>query len=223
MGDDAKETSNEKLIWRGQIGLVDENGNDIPPDKGDWDYTTDEDKCMYNEAYCKKPTKIKKKKKKKVEKKGEVMDKQDTAHEVQEAHTQEQPTTATVGVPSMQDNVANLKGMIPNAGNDMVTVILSGIAVMGGATAWKFYSQKSANTHEERMKKLELESQSSNNHQACSANNAMLGARIDALEGKLAKVESSTINLSGGGLDDLEERLEKVEKLVKRSKKSTQV
>lgn len=215
-------TGSDTLIWRGGYELVDENGKVIPPDKSDWDYTSDEDKCMYNEAYCKVPGKVAKKgakkAKKKKHKKEKTVKQVETVNETHEVTAQPEQHTAVVSVPSAPDHLADLKSVVPSGGNDMVTVILSGIAVMGGATAWKFYSQRSANAHEERMKKLELDSQSNSNHQVCSAANAALAARIEALEAKVSKVESNTVNLGGGGLDDIEERLTKVEKLVKKPK-----
>jgi hypothetical protein len=75
------------------------------------------------------------------------------------------------------------------------------VAVAGGGAAFKLYSQIAKQRHEER-----------NNHAPCAA-------RIAELEAKLAKVEGATLNLGGVDVDELLERIEKLEKAAKAKRK----
>lgn len=147
-----------------------------------------------------------------------------------------------VGTPDTAGS--DLSKLIPaNGQGGGVTVILGIMAVAGGGAAWKFYSQRSKEKHEQSMKEIELRSTANDQQrQKCDASAASsataikdLGARCDDIARKVseqgAAVEalskrvaiSEELVVKTGKLisrtDDLEERLETVERKTRRAAK----
>lgn len=132
---------------------------------------------------------------------------------------------AHITVPSSPDTaLAEVKALIPAGGDaGAATVLLAAIGVAGGGAAWKFYNAHSKRKHDEKMKELELKheraEQRDNNHEKCSAERLALEAKVSALETRLndAERKSSGIELPFD-VDDLKERLAKLEKAAKARK-----
>lgn len=138
------------------------------------------------------------------------------------------------GVPSVEALVAapaNLQAVLPKAADTSgLTVLMAVVAVAGGGAAWKFYDSYSKRKHEENMARIE---RGDDQHGACKAERAALDAKLsqvaERLEGALRKldevakgleqVRSESPSLGGLEPDVLEERLEKLEKAFKVSKK----
>lgn len=115
-------------------------------------------------------------------------------------------TTASVQAPGSA--ATELIGLVQAAGgNAGLAVVLAAVAVLGGGTAFKFYSQNSKQKHEERMKKLENDQDA---HQQCSAARLQLEAKVAQLESKVETVSQKSASISIS--DDIEERVEKLEK-----------
>lgn len=127
-------------------------------------------------------------------------------------------TTATVQAPGSA--ATELIGLVQSAGgNAGLAVVLAVVAVLGGGTAFKFYSQSSKQKHEERMKRIENEQDS---HQQCTAARLQLEAKLAQLETKVDGISQKTASFSIS--DDVEERIEELEKQLKQKttrKKST--
>ena len=150
------------------------------------------------------------------------------------------PTTATVGVDAA---VGQIKALLP-AGADASPGLLiggaAGLAVVGAAVKFgpgllKARAERAAEArqleHEERMKKLEIdEKRAESDHGSCSAQRAMLEARVAAAEQKNAALEARLIEVAAkaekavssgpsfnGDFDPegLEARLKKLEKALK--------
>ena len=98
--------------------------------------------------------------------------------------------------------VAQLQNALPATRSDGAAVAMAVVAVAGGGAAMKLYSQIAKQKHQERMSE----------HAPCAA-------RIAELEAKLAKVEGATLNLGGVDVDELLERIEKLEKAAKAKRK----
>lgn len=150
----------------------------------------------------------------------------------------EAPSANTLSSLSEAPPVADLSGLKDMAGdNSVLMVILALVAVLGGGTAWKFYQQNATQKHEQAMRKLDLEAKAmkvqNTSPPACQQVHAKMEAEISdlgkrlsdhasAVEERLAKVERRTLSLTGAGVDleELEQRVAKVEKAVKpRAKK----
>lgn len=138
------------------------------------------------------------------------------------------------GVPSVEELVAapaNLQAVLPKAADTSgLTVLMAVVAVAGGGAAWKFYDSHSKRKHEENMARIE---RGDDQHGACKAERAALDAKLsqvaERLEGALRRLNevaksleqvcSETPSLGGLEPDVLEDRLEKLEKAFKVSKK----
>lgn len=149
-------------------------------------------------------------------------------------------TTATVGVDAA---VGQIKALLP-AGADASPGLLiggaAGLAVVGAAVKFgpgllKARAERAAEArqleHEEKMKRLEIEEKrAESDHGSCSAQRAMLEARVAAAEqrsvaletrlsevaAKAEKAVSSAPSFTGDfDPDDLEARLKKLEKALK--------
>jgi uncharacterized protein HemX len=150
----------------------------------------------------------------------------------------EAPSANALSSLSEAPPVADLSGLKDMAGdNSVLMVILALVAVLGGGTAWKFYQQNANQKHEQAMRKLDLEAKAmkvqSTSPPACQQAHAKMEAEISdigkrvsdhasAVEERLAKVERRTLSLTGSGVDleELDQRVAKVEKAVKpRAKK----
>lgn len=144
--------------------------------------------------------------------------------------------TATVGVPDTA--IDQIKNLIPAGGQASgTTVLLAIVGVAGGGAAFKLYqnltkssAEKSERAHELEMKRLELEhqakQQSEDQHKACSVERAALEAKVAALTARLEEVSAKAEKAAGFGVDgfspeDVQERLEKIEKALKPAKGKT--
>ena len=129
------------------------------------------------------------------------------------------PVEAQTVAPDPTSAAAELQGLVGAAGGDsMLAIVLALVAVLGGGAAWKFYNQKSAQTHELKLKELELKAQQpSQSPPPCIVKHGELDAKVAAVEAKLGKVESKTAGMSvdGPSSDELDERLVKLERAVK--------
>jgi len=128
------------------------------------------------------------------------------------------PVATTTEAPAAPFDINQI--ITSTGGGGGIAVILALIAVVGGTAGWKFWQKLSEQKHEQAMKKLELEAQAQGINGAqpppCQAANAVLEAKLVAIEGKLASVEKKTSSFSAGfDAEDLEERLVKLEKKVK--------
>lgn len=133
------------------------------------------------------------------------------------------PVTATTEAPSA---VAEVNSVIQQAGGaNGYAVLLALIAVAGGGAGWKFYQTLAKQKHEQRMKELELQADTKNNHQACEAKHALLQGKVDELSSKLTALEqkSETTIAAGNVLDpeEVEKRLKKLEASLKRTKSTS--
>lgn len=106
--------------------------------------------------------------------------------------------------------------------NPLAVIVLAGIAILGGGTAWKFYSKKSEMSHELKMKELEMKAQPSTSPPPCIVKHGELDARLAAMEGKVGAVEKKTSSFSSGisNVEEIEERVTKIEKALKAAKKA---
>lgn len=139
--------------------------------------------------------------------------------------------TATVGAVDAVD----LKAVLPAGtnGNSGYGVLLALIAVAGGGAGWKFYNNFSKQKHEESMERMKLDAQKQDdNRKHCDSANAAAMAKVTELEAKLAKLpdvtayedrvaklekQANKLSLSAFDPDELEERLMKLEKRLKRA------
>jgi len=135
-------------------------------------------------------------------------------------------TTATVGVDTA---IAQMKALVP-PGTDPGLMVggAAGLAVLGAAVKFGpgMLKARAERQHEEKMKQLELEEKkvekSDNGHESCSVQRAALEARLMALVTKLEQVEARLAAIQQRepaavvvDTDELEERLEKLEKAIK--------
>lgn len=114
--------------------------------------------------------------------------------------------------------------LIEQAGGGGLGIAAALIAVAGGGAAFKFYSQFSKNRHEEKMEKMRLESEKQDKeHGKCAAERLSLVAKLDAVSAQLAEMEKKQQALSLSVGDDLEDRLEALEKKVSTGRKKAPV
>lgn len=123
------------------------------------------------------------------------------------------PTVATVGVPTTaMDELAKLLPANGQIGG--MTVILAAIAVLGGGAAWKFYSQRSKEKHEEKLKEMELQaSQPTQQHPTCKMENEAIHADLRRLNENLQGVSGSIQNVSAS-IQEVAQRVAKLEAKV---------
>lgn len=138
-------------------------------------------------------------------------------------------TTATVGVDTA---IAQMKALVP-PGTDPGLMVggAAGLAVLGAAVKFgpSMLKARAERQHEEKMKQLELEEKkvekSDSGHESCSVQRAALEARLVALVAKLEQVEARLAAIQqrepasvSVDTDELEQRLEKLEKALKPAK-----
>ena len=137
-------------------------------------------------------------------------------------------------------NVLGLAQQGPVGGN---TLVLAGMAILGGGAAWKFYSQFTKQNHERKM--AEIEKNSSNNEEnkkrceghalTCSNSTRELQMKLDEANRKLSDYANLIDSLNkkvtdmeagmnkairaGKNIDDLEERIEEMEDKLKKKMK----
>jgi hypothetical protein len=117
---------------------------------------------------------------------------------------------------------------IPQDGS-LVSVILAVVAVVGGGTAWRFYSQASREkseqrkleaeqAHEQAMARINAEaSRPTAQHPSCIQAHADFGVQLSQLRAELEQVKASTsVGLPDGfDADEMSERIAKLEKAAK--------
>jgi|DEB19_MinimDraft_3_1074340.scaffolds.fasta_scaffold03232_10 hypothetical protein len=130
-----------------------------------------------------------------------------------------QATEAQTLAPDPMTAASELQGLVGAAGGDStLAIVLALVAVLGGGAAWKFYNQKSAQTHELKLKELELKAQQpSQSPPPCIVKHGELDAKLASVEGKVAKIDQKTAGMSvdGPSSDELDERIIKLERQVK--------
>ena len=127
-----------------------------------------------------------------------------TAHEVQ-------PVAPT---PESLTSIAQQTG-----GDSNLAMLLAILAVIGGGTAWKFYSQFAEQKHEQKMKEMELQAKANGLAGAspppCQTAQAEMKAEIKALKTKLhgtaALLEDVDFDLYDRKLKKLDKRLKLLE------------
>lgn len=141
-----------------------------------------------------------------------------------------QNTVASVGVPTTATD--ELSKLIPANGQiSGLTVVLAAVAVLGGGAAWKFYSQRSKEKHEEKLREMELQaSQPQTQHPSCKAENEAIQGELKKLHEAVASMSSSVSDASQRlakleskvespdlpeGMDYLEDRIKKLERAIK--------
>jgi len=127
-----------------------------------------------------------------------------------------EPVAQTL-VPDPTTAASEIQGLVGAAGdNSALALGLAVVAVAGGGAAWKFYSQQTKQSHELKMKELELKSQTpSQSPPPCILKHGELDARLAAVEAKAdaaAKSAKSAGLPAGFDADEIEERIEKLEK-----------
>jgi len=130
-----------------------------------------------------------------------------------------EPVAHTVA-PDPTTAASELQGLVGAAGGDSTLAIaLAAIAVLGGGAAWKFYSQQTKQSHELKMKELEMKSQTpSQSPPPCILKHGELDAKVAALEAQVEKVaaKAKAAGLPAGfDAEEIETRIEKLEKAAK--------
>ena len=123
---------------------------------------------------------------------------------------------------------------IPQDGS-LVSVILAVVGVVGGAAAWRFYSQASREkseqrkleaeqAHEQAMARINAEAaRPTAQHPSCIQAHADLGVQVNQLRAELEQVKASTTSVGlpdGFDADEMSERIAKLEKAAKAKPKA---
>jgi len=132
---------------------------------------------------------------------------------------------ASIAVPDPTTAAGELQGLVGAAGGDSTLAIaLALIAVLGGGSAFKLYQKRAEHAHELKLKELEMKSQiPSQSPPPCILKHGELDAKLAALEAQVEKVaaKARAAGLPAGfDPDDIEERLEKLEKAAAAKKKA---
>ena len=130
-----------------------------------------------------------------------------------------EPVAQTLA-PDPTTAASEIQGLVGAAGGDSTLAIaLAAIAVLGGGAAWKFYSQQTKQSHELKMKELEMKSQTpSQSPPPCILKHGELDAKVAALEAQVEKVaaKAKAAGLPAGfDAEEIETRIEKLEKAAK--------
>ena len=175
---------------------------------------------------------------KKAEKPVEVVREQSApAKAVEQAEAAAADTAAKAqAVVEQVPHLADLKSALPAGGDtNMLTVVMAGIAVLGGGAAFKFYQNFSNQKHEQNMKRLELEDKRSEEQgKECKAH-AGAALELNAVKSRLEEVEEAleestkklkevdekaskkgSVSFGDMDADELVEKLERLEKKVKK-------
>tara|TARA_R100000388_G_scaffold82679_1_gene61499 strand:- start:802 stop:1371 length:570 start_codon:yes stop_codon:yes gene_type:complete len=98
-----------------------------------------------------------------------------------------------------------------------VAVALAGIAVLGGGKAWSFYQERADQNHELEMKKLEMQSNQSDEAPGeCKSVHARLESMVAELSAKLTSMERKTSTISSDfDADDVERKVRKMQRQIK--------
>lgn len=115
------------------------------------------------------------------------------------------------------DSLAQLANNGPT--DPTLTLLLALLAVVGGGAAWKFYTQYSEQKHAQKMKQLELDAKAKGLSGAqpppCQAANVKLETEINALKGRLDKVDQKMSLNADFDADLLERKVKKMDRRLK--------
>ncbi len=140
-------------------------------------------------------------------------------------------------VPALTHEVAEVKAETASAAGELQQLVgkqegsagllLAVIAVAGGGAAWKFYSQRSKEAHDLKVRAMELEAQKPTaSPPQCIAKHTDLEARIAAAEAKAAQAVTTADEVrSKAGrvaplvaqVEDIDERVSVIETATKRA------
>lgn len=155
----------------------------------------------------------------------------ETTNEVHETvPAQPAAPVAQVAVPSPATAAHEIAGIANQAGGaNGLTVALAAIAVLGGGAGWKFYSQWAKQKHEERMAEIERGPRTDDESRKRCEGHAQesraaverIEAKLDSFARRLDALEASKQEFSGSMAlgTDVEERVSKLEKALKVSKR----
>lgn len=122
---------------------------------------------------------------------------------------------ATVAVPTTASG--ELSQLLPaGVAGSGLSLVLALVAVLGGGAAWRYYRQRSREQHELAMRELELRAAGPGQSAECKADGVAWRAEAQRLESRLVQLEGRAESLTiGGGSDDLEARIKKLERAGK--------
>lgn len=131
-----------------------------------------------------------------------------------------QPSGNMEAVEAPAATVENMTKMAKEIDNPFLVVALALIAVLS-VGIWKHLGKLADQKNAVELKKLEIEQISAKKGQSltsqpppCQAANATIEARLGALEGRISKMESTSIGLPDGSVkDELEELDQRIRKL----------
>jgi hypothetical protein len=110
-------------------------------------------------------------------------------------------------------------------GDPTLTLALGLLAVVGGAAGWKFWTQFSAQKHEQKMRAMDIEAQQAGLAGAqpppCQVKQVEVNKRLDSLDKRqadLARKMNVLSKFDASSLDDLEKRVVKLEKAALRTR-----
>jgi uncharacterized protein HemX len=135
---------------------------------------------------------------------------------VSEDHAREAATTAADATSA--NDLATLAKT--TGGDNTLTIALALLAVVGGAAGWKFWTQLSAQRHEQAMERLKMERDAAGLGGAqpppCAAKQAEMDARMADLSARLDAAMKKTATLSADfDGEDLERQVKRLSKTVK--------
>ena len=128
--------------------------------------------------------------------------------------------TGITGSTLQPDDIATIVDAANEIGGPyapFVAVALAGMAMLGGGKAWSFYQERADQKHELEMKKLDMQSNESDEAPGeCKAAHAKLEASVAELSARVAAVDKKTSAISTDfDGDDLERKVRKMQKQMK--------
>lgn len=112
-------------------------------------------------------------------------------------------------------------------GDPTLTLALGLLAVIGGAAGWKFWTQFSGQKHEQAMRKMEIDAQQAGLKGAqpppCQVKQLEVDKKLETLDkrqAEMARKLTALAKFDGPGLDELDERLVKLEKAAKKAREA---
>ena len=123
-------------------------------------------------------------------------------------------------LPDASPDLAQIEGMA--GGNPMLMLAVLLVMVLGGGAGWKFWTQYSEQKHQQALERLRLERDMAGHGGAspppCQTAHAELERKLAALDKRhsdLAKKVGLMIRSDSPGVEELDERLARVEKQLK--------
>jgi len=122
--------------------------------------------------------------------------------------------------PDAMPDLAQIEGMA--GGNPMLMLAVLLVMVLGGGAGWKFWTQYSEQKHQQALERIRLERDMAGHGGAspppCQTAHAALEKRIDAIDKRLSDTTrkvGTVIRPDSPGVEELDERLTRVEKQIK--------